>query len=648
MRERIVDRGAGAVDPSDASFDPQFVMNSIGAVTTAPELLGPVTSTRTTVGGVWGADGAYINLPAGVQPVKGGRYIENRIMLPRTFEDEDSIIGWEYTDPGAFTYTPAAIADRHGNANASATIEVTTGADPTACIDTRVLDSTEGIWLDTIVIGIWLIGLDGTTVWNINFWDGFVHHQVNLTLTDEWQWYAISNEKTSGDVGCYFFPVDTRAGNMNNGTFKAGIDFCTAEVTTGRPNQAPSEFIDSSTDYGCGRDGVKWSAYENGNTISGNKVIEGDGRPILPPPAMQFLPDAIAVTDEPRTMASWTRNAVNKTTGQAGFAGFPESVLMASPGGVGSPYFARPFDAVIGDVFEGIAVVKSSTRPVLHVTAYSQAFPAGYYVNFILDGEGSIGLTNYPAGTFGSAKIKKLADGGYECTFSITATATGEGNIAYIPSPWNQGQQFISYDGSSGNGLLFAYVATVRNRVASPPIPRSAALYHRTADSMTLGNADQWVNAGENVWLMGLEFGTTLSDDIFGEFIRLGTDSSPVYHSSGQEGLGTADPGQGAASIGGGIITDAPVLVAVVHSTSNDFAVMGIYAAGLDRWTWQVLTGVADYDVQAVAELAASFGAEYRQSGLIIYDGIPPGVTTSAEAQAWIAGNAKIAFLTQS
>ena len=642
---RIISGAVGGEEESsvDAPFPPQFVMDRLGAVIVSPETAGTTERARTTMGAVWGADGALINLPVGVQPVKGGRQIDNRVIHPRTFASELSNDGWQYNDPSAFIHTPAAIADRHGNANAAATIEVTTLASPTASLETRVFHGPDQLWLDTVVNGIWLIGLEGTTDWCINFYDG-THHRLNLTLTDEWEWYALANEKTASATGCFFYAVDTRNGNMNSGTFKAGIDFCTSEVTTGRPNQAPSEFIDSGTDYGFGRDGFKWSLFENGNTMSGDKVIEGEGKPIVPAPSMQFLPDAIAVTDEPRTMASWTRNAVNKTTGQPGFAGFPESVLMASPGGIGSPYFSRPFDAVIGDVFEGVAVVKSSTRPVLHVTAYSQAFPVGYYVNFILDGEGSIGLTNYPAGTEGSAKIKKLADGGYECTFSITATVTGEGNMAYIPSPWNQGQQFISYDGSSGNGLLFAYVAMVRNRVASPPIPRSAVLYNRTADLITLADSNQWVNDSESVWLIELEFGMALTESSLIDFISLGAGSSPVQHIALADGFDTSYPGGGPAGVGPGVITDAPVLVAVVHSSVNNFLVIGVYKAGLDTWEWGSSTNVSGYDLAPMAELGASLDSEYSQSGLVAYDGIPPGVTTVEEAQTWIEANAQCAI----
>jgi hypothetical protein len=78
------------------------------------------------------------------------------------------------------------------------------------------------------------------------------------------------------------------------------------EEVTGQDITAPSEYVDSETDYGAGVNGVRYFSTENGNTVASNVVTEATGAALTTQKGIQLEP---ASTNK---VTAWSRTGADK------------------------------------------------------------------------------------------------------------------------------------------------------------------------------------------------------------------------------------------------------------------------------------------------------------------------------------------------
>ena len=626
--------------PVGGEYSPVFEIDNLG-IATEPTAAALKTNTRTSAATAFDHEGVLVTGEPYEIMLKGGRR-ERNSLLPAVVRDfsnaGSSSTGWLYQYAG-ITYSANAETDKDGNLNSADTIEVVTGASPLAYINTVVFSGGSGNEGTDWTAGVWLKGLNGTTKWTLNWFDG-THRRLDLTLTSEWKWYPLSVSDNSNAL-TYFYAVDTRSGHMDSGTFKVAIDFAMAQNVTGRSNKSPSEWLDPGVDYGYGVNGVCWYDTTNGNSVTGNVVTEAAGADIYPVPQPQQLP-------------ARTNAVVNNT--------FSE---IAS---------ATDFD----DWTESVSGTSTATQE-------TSDLPAGYLTGLRLDVDGSksnvyLGqVQRLSVGAGGvatlSAQIKAASANGFK--FGVRADDGAGGSIEYLNaagSAWQAGVvEFAPSDlptswahweytlPATNTGRTHVYLRTVvRNgsanethRItglqlepgteATPTIITTTAAVARAKDEIQIADFDTWANATEGVSIVAITDAADWSESSESDYLYGGASAKFAYRAALADGLSAYD-GTGTTTIENGHTPDAEVLVATIWSATLNKLVLGYTPDGGTTWHWDPTPAAfSALTLSTVLTLGKTISEPYTMRGATMFDGLPPGSdATLGDVQDWVEGIAPL------
>ena len=377
---------------------------------------------------------------------------------------------------------------------------------------------------------------------------------------------------------------------------------------------------------------------ENGNTVVNNGLVEADGADIALAPAPQVLMQAQRTNQLIKSNdiddVAWTKNELDPTPGQTGFAGFPQSVALVPSTVVAGHYFLQNSNVISGTSYAYMAVVKPNGYTVLQV-AESTGFGLGYS-NFILTGAGSIGNEG---GSSQDASITALPGGEYLITYIADALTTLSGRLLTVVLDSDYSGRLPSYAGDGTSGVLVAHIGMEAGTTSTSPIKTDTAAVTRDIDTLELTDWDSIAPNDEGLIIFATTSPETLSSILDEELITSGT-SEYIYRNSNDNGFSSSN-GATTTNVNSGGDADVESIVAVIWSVKLDTYCIGYYHS-LGTFLWDLSPAqFGGFTPGTALNIIQTIRATRTIRSLLVYEDWPPATGSLADVQTWVTLNAQ-------
>jgi len=231
----------------------------------------------------------------------GARRVHNRIKKSDDLSDVGVKNGWGYLGNDTIVFTP----------NSELRLNGVDLAVPSSFILSNTLPESVNNTPLTVIVKLWIKGLNGTTDWAINIYDGS-HNRKSLTITNQWELYTVTvtTDGTGDAVNAYL--LDTRNGNMVSGTYKAAIANIEFIILSGTQTVL-DDFVSvgelSAPWHGAGVDGVQYFDTDR----SGTTLTTMIGALVEPAATNYYLNSGVPVTQAAMVNAGTVVSTVTVT-----------------------------------------------------------------------------------------------------------------------------------------------------------------------------------------------------------------------------------------------------------------------------------------------------------------------------------------------